>query len=191
MRRALVGLVALLAVLLAGCGAPAPDVPDEPVPTPFQPCPAAAGAPAPVPPPAAELVPDVALPCSVGGQAVPLRSLGQPAVINLWASSCGPCREEMPELQRFADATAGRVLVLGVITGDTRDAAAFAAADFGVRYPSLFDPDRKLLKALGRNAIPVTLFVDAQGAVRHLELSGALTEAEVTALATEHLGLST
>jgi thiol-disulfide isomerase/thioredoxin len=193
MRRAVVGLVALLALLLAGCQATAPDVPEETAPTPFQPCPAPVtppGSPAPAAA-AAELVPDVALPCFVGGQAVSLRALGQPAVINLWASSCGPCRDEMPELQRFADQTAGRVLVLGVITYDTRDAAAYAAADFGVRYPSLFDPDRTLLKALGRSAIPITLFVDAHGAVRHLDVSGALTQAELSQLATEHLGLST
>lgn len=194
MRRAVVGLVALVALLLAGCGAPAPDVPEEVAPSPFQPCPAPATAPATVPasaPAGPDLVPDLALPCFVGGQAVSLRTLGQPAVINLWSSWCGPCRDEMPELQRFADATSGRVLVLGVVTQDTRNAAAFAAADFGAHYPSLWDPDRQLQKALGRNAIPVTLFVDAQGVVRHVDMSGALTQAEFTQLATEHLGLST
>ena len=196
MRRAVVGLMALVALLLAGCGAPAPDVPapdvtEEVAPSPFQPCPATAPASSAPPPAGAALVPDVALPCFVGGQAVSLRALGQPAVINLWSSSCAPCRDEMPELQRFADETAGRILVLGVITADTRNAAAFAGADFAVHYPSLWDPDRQLLKALGRNAIPVTLFVDAQGVVRHLDMSGALTQAEFARLAIEHLGLST
>jgi cytochrome c biogenesis protein CcmG/thiol:disulfide interchange protein DsbE len=53
--------------------------------------------------------------------------------------------------------------VLGVNTDDTRTAAAWAAADFGVSFPSVFDPDGTLKAGLGRTAIPVTLFVDSAG----------------------------
>jgi hypothetical protein len=48
-----------------------------------------------------------------------------------------------------------------------------------------------LLKALGRPGIPITLFVDQNGVVRHLDMSGSLTYDKVTALASDHLGLST
>jgi thiol-disulfide isomerase/thioredoxin len=108
-------------------------------------------------------VPDLKLPCFTGGQQVALRSLRGPAVINLWASWCASCRTELPAMQRLADATAGRLHVIGVDSGDDRDAAAEFAADHKVTVPTLFDRDSKLSGALGRPAIPITVFIDATG----------------------------
>jgi len=84
---------------------------------------------------------DITLPCFAGGAAVRLGALGKPAVLNLWASWCGPCRSELPVIQRYADASGGAVAVLGVVTGDTRTAAASFAEDVGVTFPSVFDKD--------------------------------------------------
>ena len=121
---------------------------------------------------------------------VALARIGQPVVINLWASWCGPCRDELPALQAFADEAGDRVLVLGVASGDGWDAAAWAGIDFGARYPNLFDPDGTLQTALGRSNLPVTLFVAADGSVRATDVSGALTLEKLRALAVEHLGFS-
>lgn len=136
-------------------------------------------------------MPDLTLPCFTGSAPVALARLGRPAVINLWASYCEPCRTELPALQDFADAAGDRVQVLGVVTGDTWAKAAYAGQDFGVRFPSVFDPDRTLLSALGRNALPVSIFVDGSGMVRHIDMSGTLTAQTVRALAAEHLGITT
>lgn len=112
----------------------------------------------------------LSLPCFAGGPAVELARLGRPAVVNLWASWCGPCRAELPLFQQFADGAVGRIAVLGVVTGDTRSAAASFAADRSVRFPTLFDPDSKLQHSgLVPLVLPVTLFVDAGGRVRHVE----------------------
>jgi cytochrome c biogenesis protein CcmG/thiol:disulfide interchange protein DsbE len=108
-------------------------------------------------------LPDLRLPCFTGGRQVRLADLRGPAVINLWASWCPPCREELPAMQRLADATAGRLHVIGVDSGDDRDAAVSFAAGSGVTLPTLYDRDKKLGAALGRFAIPVTVFVDAAG----------------------------
>ena len=186
-------LAAALVAAVTGCGAhgasPVPKA--EPAPMPFETCPpapgpAAAGSSA----PGVQPMPAVTLPCFNGGTPVALAGLGRPAVINLWASSCAPCRTELPELQAFADEARDRVVVLGVITADTHDAAAWAGADFGVSFPSVFDPDRRLLTALGRIAIPVTLFVDGRGNVTYQDVSGALTQQKLRALTAEHLGIS-
>jgi thiol-disulfide isomerase/thioredoxin len=176
-----------LALGLAGCTASPAAAPGEPVPTPFVACPAGG----PVVTGDGDLIPDLTLPCFTGGEPVALRGLGKPAVINLWASWCGPCRKEMPALQAFADEVGDRVVVLGINLDQARDAAAWAAADFGVSFPTVADPDQKVLKALGRVAIPVTLFVAADGVVRHVDLSGALTLDKVRTLASDHLGVST
>jgi hypothetical protein len=53
----------------------------------------------------------------------------------------------------------------------------------------LFDPSSRLQKALAQPVLPVTLFVDANGAVRHVDRSGALTLPELVDLVHQHLGL--
>ncbi|BFU41916.1 TlpA family protein disulfide reductase [Krasilnikovia sp. MM14-A1004] len=108
-------------------------------------------------------LPDLELPCFTGGAPVRLAGLRGPAVVNLWASWCEPCRTELPAMQRLAAQSAGTLTVVGVDTGDDRDAAAGFATDKRVTMPTLYDRDRKLITALGRTTLPVTVFVDARG----------------------------
>jgi thiol-disulfide isomerase/thioredoxin len=113
-------------------------------------------------------LPDVTLPCFVGGHPVRLAQLGAPAVINLWASWCAPCRTELPQVQRYADRTAGRVLVIGVITEDpVRSRPASLIDDLGLRFPMLTDSSAGLQRAVGGQVLPMTLLVDAQGRVAY------------------------
>lgn len=168
--------------LAAGCTSAA-GPPDAPVTSPFADCAAVPAAAA-----TAEL-PDLSLPCFTGGQQVALTSLRGPAVINLWASWCGPCREELPAMQRLADRTAGKLTVLGVDTGDDRDSAASFAAEKGVRLPTLFDRDKKLLGAVGGAALPVTVFIDADGR-RTVHPLPIHAEDDLVSLVREHTGVS-
>ncbi|MFD0819309.1 TlpA family protein disulfide reductase, partial [Micromonospora zhanjiangensis] len=132
-------------------------------------------------------LPDLRLPCFTGGAPVGLAELPGPAVINLWASWCPPCRKELPAFQRLAVRAGDRLHVLGVDTRDDRAAAESLATDFGLTYPTLFDPDERLRRALARTALPVTLFVDGQGRVRHVDNTGALTDDTLAALVERHL----
>jgi thiol-disulfide isomerase/thioredoxin len=178
--------------MLGGCTATntqTPTVPAETPPvSPFAACPA--------PPAGASSgdLPAVTLDCFTGGQAVDLRSLvasaGKPAIVNLWASWCAPCRGELPAFQAFADEADAKVLILGVDSGDGWSAGAWAGIGFGVHYPNLYDPESSLQKALGRNALPVSLFVAADGSVRATDVSGTLTLDKLRALAAANLGLS-
>jgi cytochrome c biogenesis protein CcmG/thiol:disulfide interchange protein DsbE len=108
-------------------------------------------------------LPDLSLPCFTGGKQIALTSIRGPAVINLWASWCGPCRTELPVIQRLAEQQKGRLTVVGVDTGDRREAGASFAADKQVTMPTLFDADSKLSGALSGRGLPMTVFVDAQG----------------------------
>jgi thiol-disulfide isomerase/thioredoxin len=185
---------AVLVLAVAGCGGS-----DETPPTPEPPAPFADCAPLTAPPPAAapvalagegKALPEVALPCFAGGPEVTVSAIRGPAVVNLWGSWCGPCREELPAFQRFADRAAGKVTVVGVDTRDSRSAASSLAADLGVKYPNLFDPGERLRIKLEVGALPATLFVDRDGRVRHLYNSTALDDATLATLAAKHLGVT-
>jgi cytochrome c biogenesis protein CcmG, thiol:disulfide interchange protein DsbE len=108
-------------------------------------------------------LPDLKLPCFTGEDEIVLRDIRGPAVINIWASWCAPCRAELPVMQALADKAGGRLTVLGVDSGDQRAQGAEFAGDKGVRMPTLFDEEQKLLNGLGRINLPVTVFLDSAG----------------------------
>lgn len=190
--------VALLAV--AGCGGDGPAGDEQP----RQPQ-AGAEAPEPLvdcraltqdPPSSAEVpagadhgddLPALTLDCFTGGEPVALGDVSGPAIINLWASWCGPCRNELPVLQQYADRHAAHVHVLGVVTEDTRARAAWFADEAGIDFPGLYDPDGELRVSAGVAGLPATLFVvDGQVRYRHL---GELDEPSLARYAAEHLGV--
>ncbi|MGI5125914.1 TlpA family protein disulfide reductase [Pseudonocardia sp. CA-107938] len=110
---------------------------------------------------------------------------GRVVVVNIWGSWCGPCREEVHELQAMADQLAGAgVTVLGVDIKDSRtDAADFLTAR-GIRYDSIFDPAGRSLLALKgfpRNVVPSTLVFDRQHRVAAVYLA-AVKQAQLRPL---------
>jgi cytochrome c biogenesis protein CcmG, thiol:disulfide interchange protein DsbE len=144
----------------------------------------------PCPPGLGPELPDLELACLGGGPPVDLRSAppGRPTVVNLWASWCGPCREEVPALAEFREAAGDRVGVVGVLTTDTRRAALSFAAEFGMRWPSVVDDDGLVRRAFA-GGVPVTLFLRADGSVAHVLRGPFADRAELEALVAEHLGV--
>ncbi|MGH2683413.1 MAG: TlpA family protein disulfide reductase [Actinomycetota bacterium] len=88
---------------------------------------------------------------------------GTPVVVNIWASWCGPCRIEAPDLARLAREFEGRVQFLGVDILDQRPAAREFITEFGWPYPSVFDPDAEIRDRLGFIGQPITIVYDADG----------------------------
>ncbi|HEX6755782.1 MAG TPA: TlpA disulfide reductase family protein [Mycobacteriales bacterium] len=180
---------ALLALALAGCTADAPRIATPATSAPAGPtCPA--GGPAGRPAPGPDALPDLTLPCLAGDGTVALRSLaGTPTVLNLWASWCAPCKEELPALAALHSEAAGRLRILGVASSDRPAAAAAYAADARLPFPSLADQDGQLLRGLGRRGLPVTVLVGADGRVRAVYQGPPLTGAALRALVREKLGV--
>jgi cytochrome c biogenesis protein CcmG/thiol:disulfide interchange protein DsbE len=88
---------------------------------------------------------------------------GHPAVVNIWAAWCGPCRAEMPVMQRVSLDMGKQVAFVGVDMKDNREAAATFLRKIPVTYPSYDDPSGQVYNAEGLVGVPSTLFFDRDG----------------------------
>jgi thiol-disulfide isomerase/thioredoxin len=88
---------------------------------------------------------------------------GHPAVVNIWAAWCGPCRAEMPVMQRVSVDMGKRVAFLGVDLKDNREAASIFLRKIPVTYPSYADPSGEVYNAEKLVGVPSTLFFDRAG----------------------------
>lgn len=94
---------------------------------------------------------------------------GKVVLVNFWATWCGPCRKEMPHLNRIADKyRASGLVMLGVNVDDDVRNAADVAGKLGVKFPVLLDTDKKVSKLYDLATMPSTLVIDRNGRVRFL-----------------------
>jgi len=94
---------------------------------------------------------------------------GKVVLVNFWATWCGPCRKEMPHLNRIADKyRASGLVMLGINVDDDVRNAAELASKLGVKFPVLLDTDKKVSKLYDLNSMPSTLVIDRNGRVRYL-----------------------
>jgi thiol-disulfide isomerase/thioredoxin len=180
-------VVALLSACTASGAADAGEAPAAP-PTwsaPLQACPEQPDTPA----RGAQTLPALSLPCPGGGTLDLARAPGVPTVVNLWASWCAPCREELPLVQDLADLAGDRVSVVGVVSKDGVPQADSFATDAGITFPSAYDRDGALMDGLGVNVLPFTYLLDADGALVHTQVGPVTSVDELRALVAEHLGV--
>jgi cytochrome c biogenesis protein CcmG/thiol:disulfide interchange protein DsbE len=185
-------LVAVLAAGLLAAGCTADEPPAHATPPPAQAfvlpgCPAQATQST-----SPSALPDLELPCLGGGGAneIPLRRLtGRPTVLNLWASWCAPCKEELPAFARLARDAGSRVRVLGVATKDIPARAVEYAGQTGLPFPSLQDDNGDLLRALRRVGPPVTVLLAADGSVAEVYQGTPLTDTTLRKLVRDKLGV--
>jgi thiol-disulfide isomerase/thioredoxin len=111
---------------------------------------------------------------------------GRVVVLNFWASWCGPCRLEQPDLnEAHGLLPSDEVAFLGVNIEDTEPNALAHVREFAMPYPSLFDPGNDYasrFQGIGPRTIPSTIFIDAQGRVA-VRVFGVIGTGEVVGLA--------
>jgi cytochrome c biogenesis protein CcmG, thiol:disulfide interchange protein DsbE len=119
---------------------------------------------------------DVGLPApayqtvSISGDTVSLASLRDKVVLlNVWATWCHPCRDEIPELRDVHDKYAGRGLELVGVSVDAQgneDAIREFMKEFQMNYPVWLDPDERVSNQFLVVGVPATFLIDRKGVLR-------------------------
>jgi thiol-disulfide isomerase/thioredoxin len=129
------------------------------------------------------------LDCLDGGIGASIDSIKGPAIINVWGSWCGPCKEEMPILRSFYEKAQGKVLFIGV---DVEEASIEDGREFvennGITWPNLYDADGKSRAYFGMG-VPVTWFIAPDGSVAHKYIGVIKSEKELISLTSKYLGV--
>lgn len=103
---------------------------------------------------------------------------GHIGVVNFWGSWCGPCRREERALEKlWKQYGPGGVRFLGVNLRDSRPNALAFVEEFGVTYPSIFNPDSSIAYKFRVIFAPVTFVIDARGRIA-AKILGALRSAD-------------
>ncbi len=117
-----------------------------------------------------DIIPELRLPDLDGRTVVlPQDYAGRPMLINVWASWCGPCIEEMPELQRYSDTQGERgVQVIGLALDDAQSVRAFLQR-VPVRYPIVLDTpgpaDASVRLGNRRGVLPYSVLIGPDGRI--------------------------
>ncbi|HEU4459174.1 MAG TPA: TlpA disulfide reductase family protein [Methylibium sp.] len=92
---------------------------------------------------------------------------GRVVMINFWATWCGPCRQEMPHLAKLYDKYRGSGFELLAVNVDEEQPKAIGLAQkLGLKFPVLFDGDKKVSGLYDLKAMPSTVLIDRDGRVR-------------------------
>lgn len=98
-----------------------------------------------------------------------LQARGRVVLLNVWATWCHPCRQEIPILQALHERYASRGLALVGVSVDARgeeDTIQEFANDFGMTYPLWLDPDERVQSTFLAIGVPATFLIDRAGVLR-------------------------
>ncbi len=105
---------------------------------------------------------------TMSGQNINLEQLhGKPTMLVFWASWCGPCRQEAPDVARVAKNYGNRINLVGINAGETLSAARRAAQQMAITWPVAMDADGSIQALFKVSGIPLVLILDENGVVRH------------------------
>lgn len=103
---------------------------------------------------------------------------GRPALLNVWASWCGPCRQEIPVLAAYA-AQPGAIPVLGVDVQDQPASALALLSSLGAHYPSVVDTSGAAARVLqGPPVLPLSFLLHPDGSVERVRDPGVFTSVD-------------
>lgn len=172
-RHILIALVATIAVVSAACtSSGTPDAPSTPASLELR------------------IAPHFTVPTADGGEfslAEHLASDGRPVFLNLWASWCFPCREEMPGIDR-ASHEFPEIVFIGVAVQDSRPDAEKFANEINVTYIIAFDDEDQVDDAYAPFGLPASYIISSDGVILE-RIFGKITEEDIAEKLREHFGI--
>lgn len=113
-----------------------------------------------------ETAPDFSVEVIDGGTFTLSEHHGRPVVVNLWASWCGPCRDEIPDISAFATDNPD-ITVVGVAVEDADQTARDFAAEIGASYPLALGTT-EFEDAYPNLGLPATYIIGEDGTVTNI-----------------------
>jgi len=131
----------------------------------------------------------ITLDCLDGSDGASINEIKGPAIINVWGSWCGPCKEEMPVLRSFYEKVQGKLALIGVDVEEAsiEDGRKFVE-NYGITWPNLYDADGKSRVYFGMG-VPVTWFIAVDGSVAYKHIGVIKSEKELISLTLKYLGM--
>ena len=131
----------------------------------------------------------IMLDCLDGTDGASINGIKGLAIINVWGSWCGPCKEEMPILRSFYEKAQGKLALIGVNVEEAsiEDGREFVE-NYGITWPNLYDADGKSRAYFGMG-VPVTWFIAADGSVAYKHIGVIKSEKELISMTSKYLGV--
>lgn len=114
--------------------------------------------------------------------------VGTPVILNFWASWCPPCVAEMPDFEAVNQDAGDRIMFIGVNFQDDPSQATRLAAETGVTYRLVRDPQGVIFSEFDGLGMPTTVFIDATGSIREV-VTGQMSQPQLREKIAEHFSL--
>jgi peroxiredoxin len=113
--------------------------------------------------------PDFTLPSAAGPNLRLQEQRGRVVMLNFWATWCGPCKREMPQLNRlYTKYRASGFVLMGVNVDEDPLNAIGVSNKLGVQFPVVFDSAKRVSKLYDLSTMPSTVLIDRDGHVRYV-----------------------
>ncbi len=105
---------------------------------------------------------------------------GRPVLVNLWASWCGPCRAEMPAMERIFNQYKDQGFLVLAVNATNQDNVVDAqrfGETYDLTFPILLDTDGRVSALYQLRALPSSFFISPDGKIQEVVIGGPMAEA--------------
>ena len=125
------------------------------------------------------LAPNFRLENSEGGTIALSDLRGTPVLLNFWATWCGPCRFEMPELQALFGRMGDRLFILAVDLDESKGEVNNFKEELGLTFPTVLDDGQKVFDRYAPFGLPSTYLLDADGVIRGVKIGPFVSQDDI------------
>ena len=133
-----------------------------------------------------DVAPDFTMPLLDGGEDSLSSHRGEVVLVNIWATWCSPCREEMPYMQDFYEQLEGKPFEILAVSQDRKGEEEVRpfVNEFGLTFPIMLDPDKTVGDLYQADKFPESYIIDKDGVIVR-RIVGQLTKSDLQMI--EHL----